>query len=67
MLKQAIDPKSVAGILLREHDTPQQAFDYASRKATFLAGLHNATGLDYAEAARQIAIHYTLPAYSLCA
>lgn len=28
-----IDPRSVAGILLREHDNAQQALSYAERKA----------------------------------
>jgi hypothetical protein len=49
-----IDPKSTAGILLREHDNIQQAAEYAERKAQVMAAMQNALGLDYAEAARQL-------------
>ena len=49
-----IDPKSTAGVLLREHDTLLQAAEYAERKARTLIAMHNACGLDYAEAARQL-------------
>ena len=49
-----IDPKSTAGILLREHDNVAQALAYAERKAAFLLAMHNAIGLDYAEAAEDL-------------
>ena len=49
-----IDPKSTAGVLLREHDNLTQAAEYAERKACFLLGMQNGLGLDYAEAARQL-------------
>jgi hypothetical protein len=49
-----IDPKSTAGILLREHDNVAQALAYAERKAAFLLAMHNAIGLDYAKAAEEL-------------
>ena len=49
-----IDPKSTAGILLREHDNVAQALAYAERKAAFLLAMHNAAGLDYAKAAEEL-------------
>jgi uncharacterized protein GlcG (DUF336 family) len=49
-----IDPKSTAGVLLREHDNLLQAAEYAERKARTLTAMQNACGLDYAEAARQL-------------
>ena len=49
-----IDPKSAAGVLLREHDNIEQAIRYADRKAKFLLMSHYASGLAYAEAARQL-------------
>lgn len=50
----AIDPKSTAGILLREHDSVEQALAYAERKAAALLAMHNAFGLDYAQAAEDL-------------
>jgi hypothetical protein len=47
----AIDPKSTAGILLREHDTISQALAYAERKASALLAMRSTLGLDYAQAA----------------
>ena len=41
-------------MLLREHDNAAQALRYAERKAEALCSMHNAIGLDYAEAARQL-------------
>lgn len=49
-----IDPKSTAGVLLREHDNVAQALAYAERKARFLLAMHNAIGLDYAKAAEDL-------------
>lgn len=46
-----IDPKSTAGVLLREHDNLIQAAEYAERKARFALAMHNGIGLDYVEAA----------------
>lgn len=51
---RAIDPKSIAGILLREHDNVEQALAYAERKAAALLAMHNAFGLDYAQAAEDL-------------
>jgi len=51
-----IDPKSTAGVLLREHDNLTQAAEYAERKARMLLAMHNGCGLDYAEAARQLRV-----------
>lgn len=49
-----IDPKSTAGVLLREHDNVAQALAYAERKAAALLAMHNAIGLDYAQAAEDL-------------
>lgn len=49
-----IDPQSTAGVLLREHDNPLQAFDYATRMAKRLLAMNNSMGLDYARAADQL-------------
>lgn len=49
-----IDPKSTAGVLLREHDNVAQALAYAERKARVLLAMHNAIGLDYAKAAEDL-------------
>jgi hypothetical protein len=57
-----IDPKSTAGVLLREHDNPQQAMDYANRMAIRLLAMHNAAGMDYARAADELAEHLYGPA-----
>lgn len=51
---RAIDSKSTAGILLREHDNLDQALRYAERKATALLAMHNTLGLDYARAAEDL-------------
>ena len=51
---RAIEPKSTAGILLREHDSVEQALAYAERKAAALLAMHNALGLDYAQAAEDL-------------
>jgi len=58
-----IDPKSTAGVLLREHDNLTQAADYAERKARMLLSMHNGCGLDYAEAARQLRAEIDRPAF----
>ena len=49
-----VDPKSVAGVLLREHDTPQQALKYADRKAGLLAAMGSGLACDYIGAAAQL-------------
>ena len=49
-----IDPKSTAGVLLREHDNVAQALAYAERKARLLLAMHNVIGLDYAKAAEDL-------------
>jgi len=50
----AIDPRSLAGVLLREHDNAEQAAKYADRKAEMLRAIGNAAGLDYAAAAKAL-------------
>lgn len=50
----AIDPRSLAGVLLREHDSAEQAAKYAERKATMLRAMGVANGLDYESAAAQL-------------
>lgn len=52
MTPQEIDPKSTAGILLREHDSPKQALKYAKRMAKECT--NSVMAQEYAEAARQI-------------
>lgn len=49
-----INPKSIAGVLLREHDNIEQAAGYAGRKARLLVEMGNGIGLDYAEAEWQL-------------
>lgn len=49
-----INPKSTAGVLLREHDNVAQALAYAERKAKMLLAVHNPLGLDYAKAAEDL-------------
>jgi len=51
---KTIDPASVAGILLREFDTPEKAIEYAGVTAKRFLAAHNAIGLDYLEAIEQI-------------
>lgn len=50
----AIDPRSLAGVLLREHDNAEQAARYAERKAELQRVMGIATGLDYAAAAKAL-------------
>lgn len=47
-----IPADSLAGILLREHDSPEQAAKYAERKADLMCAMGNAMGLDYSAAAK---------------
>lgn len=54
-----IDPKSTAGILLREHDDMEQAARYAVRKAHMLAASGHPMSLDYQEAAKQLQANLT--------
>lgn len=49
-----IHQASIAGVLLREHDSPEQALAYAERKSKILLAMQHAGGLDYEEAARMI-------------
>lgn len=49
-----IDPKSTAGVLLREHDNLYQALSYAERKAALLAAMHNGLACDYHQAANDL-------------
>jgi hypothetical protein len=49
-----IDPRSTAGVLLREHDTAHQALEYARRKVRQLAAMQNGRACDYLEAVKQL-------------
>jgi len=49
-----IDPKSLAGILLREHDSLEQAQSYAERKARQFGAMGSGLAMDYAEAAKAL-------------
>lgn len=51
----ALHHKSLAATLLREHDTAEQAYQYAMRKAKFMAATGNGMACDYLGAANQIA------------
>jgi hypothetical protein len=52
-----IDPKSTAGVLLREHDNAQQALAYAERKFRALAAMNNGYACDYYKAAEDLREH----------
>lgn len=49
-----IDPKSTAGVLLREFSDPRAAYEYAQKKAVALTAMGNSIGLDYWLAADQL-------------
>ena len=48
------DPKSIAGILLREFGSPALALQYAERKARVLESMGNGIACDYAQAAQDL-------------
>lgn len=54
VMQQALEEKSLAGILLREHDNVEQAVRYAERKAQLLGAMGNAMACEYQDAAKEL-------------
>ena len=54
VMQQALEAKSLAGILLREHDNVEQAVRYAERKAQLLGAMGNAMACEYQAAAKEL-------------
>ena len=52
--QQTLDPKSVAGILLREHDNVDQAIRYAKRMAQRYADSRSLMAIEYLDAAQEL-------------
>jgi hypothetical protein len=52
--QQALDAKSLAGILLREHDNVEQAIRYAERMAQRYAYSCSTMAMDYQNAAQEL-------------
>lgn len=48
------EAKSIAGILLREHDNVEQAIKYAERMAQRYADSRSVMAMDYLEAAKEL-------------
>ena len=53
-LEMALEAKSLAGILLREHDTAEQAFRYAERMAQRYADSRSTMAMEYQDAAQEL-------------
>jgi len=54
VMKQALDPRSLAGILLRDHDNVEQAIRYAERMAQRYADSRSLMASDYQDAAQEL-------------
>lgn len=52
--KRGVDPKSLAGILLREHDNVEQAVNYAERMAQRYADARSLMAMEYQDAAKEL-------------
>jgi hypothetical protein len=52
--KLALDPRSLAGILLREHDNVDQAISYANRIAQRHADSRSLLAIEYQDAAQEL-------------
>lgn len=52
--QQMLDPKSIAGILLREHDNVDQAIRYAERMAQRYADSRSLMAIEYQDAAEEL-------------
>ena len=52
--EQAPEPKSIAGILLREHDNVEQAINYAERMAQRYADSRSLMAMEYQDAAKEL-------------
>ena len=53
-MKQALDAKTLAGILLREHDNVYQAINYASRMSQRYADSRNMMAMEYQTALEEL-------------
>lgn len=54
MMQHALDAKSLAGILLREHDNVEQAITYAERIAQRYADSRSLMAIEYQDAAKEL-------------
>ncbi len=54
VVEQALEAKSLAGILLREHDNAEQAIRYAERMAQRYADSRSTMAMDYQDAAQEL-------------
>jgi hypothetical protein len=54
IMQQALESKSLAGILLREHDNVEQAINYAERMAQRCADSRSLMALEYQDAAKEL-------------
>ena len=52
--QQTLDAKSIAGILLREHDNVDQAIRYAERMAQRYADSRSLMAIEYQDAAEEL-------------
>ena len=52
--QHALDPKSIAGILLREHDNIEQATRYAERMAQRYTDSRSLMAIEYQDAANEL-------------
>lgn len=52
--QQTLDAKSIAGILLREHDNVEQAIRYAERMAQRYANSRSLVAIEYQDAANEL-------------
>lgn len=55
-LKLALEAKSLAGILLREHDNVDQAIRYAERMAQRCADFRSLLAMEYQDAAKELMV-----------
>ena len=54
LMQQALEAKSLAGILLREHDNVDQAIKYAERMAQRCADSRSLMAMEYQDAAKDL-------------
>ena len=54
IIRMALDAKSVAGILLREHDNAEQAINYAERMAQRYADSRSLMAMEYQDAVKEL-------------
>ena len=54
VVEQVLEAKSLAGILLREHDNVEQAIRYAERMAQRCADSRSLMAMEYLDAAKEL-------------